>query len=92
MFTVDKLEEACQAAATYVLLNPNSEDAQENMKFYKNQKNVKPSFFQPRNEAKRYLLRRKYESQLLNFVDVEFNKMTNVKSNSMEKHENKSQV
>lgn len=61
------------------------------MKFYKSQKNVQPSYFEPRNEAKRYLIRRRYERQLLNFVDVEFNK-SSLKSNLLEKHENKSQV
>lgn len=63
------------------------------MKFYKNQESVQPSFFQPRNEAKRYLQRRQYESQLLNFVDFEFNKKSNAaKVNSIKSQENKSQV
>lgn len=93
-FLVGNLEEACRTASSYLLLNPMAEDMLENIHFYKKQENVQLSYFTPRNEAKHYSTRQKYEKQLLQFIDVEFNISLDEQTNdaAREKHNFSNQV
>lgn len=46
---MDKIREACRAAASYDLLLPESNEMKENLVFYRKIPNTDKSFFVPRN-------------------------------------------
>ncbi|XP_018578753.1 prolyl 3-hydroxylase 1 [Anoplophora glabripennis] len=75
-FKMGNLRKACAAVASYLLFFPDDETMLSNMKFYSGLPKVQDHFFQPREEAIRYMQRQIYETRILKFINSEFkNKM-----------------
>lgn len=70
--TVNNMEKACQAVASYQLFFPDDETMNDNKAFYLTLDGVTLAMFQARNEALTYFERNIGEKALLKFIEVNF--------------------
>ncbi|CAH1153591.1 unnamed protein product [Phaedon cochleariae] len=63
---------ACRAVASYLIFYPDDDTMLENMRYYSKLPKVNRDFFQPRDEAIRYVQRHTYETRLMKFINQEF--------------------
>ncbi|KAJ8923830.1 hypothetical protein NQ315_010412 [Exocentrus adspersus] len=75
-FKLGHLRKACEAVASYLLFYPDDETMLSNMKYYSGLPKVQDTFFQPREEAIRYVQRQIYETRILKFINKEFRSKT----------------
>ncbi|KAJ8936432.1 hypothetical protein NQ318_015578 [Aromia moschata] len=78
-FKMQDLRKACQAVASYLLFYPDDYTMLSNMKYYSGLPKVKDDYFQPREEAIRYVQRDIYETRILKFIETEFKSQEPVK-------------
>ncbi|KAJ8930442.1 hypothetical protein NQ314_016769 [Rhamnusium bicolor] len=71
-FKMGNLRKACQAVASYLLFFPDDDVMLSNMKFYSALPKFQDDYFQPREEAIRYVQREHYETRILKFINTEF--------------------
>lgn len=74
-FKLGDLENACKCTKAYLLFNPKNAMMQTNMEFYLNSLGDKSNCEKLRPEAESHFKRTRYETGIMQYVDIEFRKL-----------------